>query len=280
LTKILFAGDLHGSWTHLNKVFYRAQEVEADLIFQVGDFGWGWSFEGPMYVLDGRVINAPENGALKFRNDWFSEKVADLVRETGIKFYWIDGNHENHTGLRFVISHLIPESDGTYQINPGVFYIPRGTMMEWDGAKFLCCGGASSVDKNYRTEGVSWWPEEELTLEEVDRCIALGKSDFLVTHDFPWEVTVVDRHLDPYWGEERAAATAHHRQMISNIAYACDPKVVLHGHLHKSYNEVITINNHDVLVRGLDCDATPLQDSTCLLTVENGKWDGEDETDV
>lgn len=40
----------------------------------------------------------------------------------------------------------------------------------------------------YRAEGISWWPEEELSIQELYQCIdthVMMKPDIMVTHDCP-----------------------------------------------------------------------------------------------
>ena len=251
--KLLLAGDTHGSTYHMNNVFAHACRVEADVIFQLGDFGFGWS--------------ASVAGV-----DDFTHDVSQLTERTGVPCYWLPGNHEGYWALAALLARLEPEADGTFQTAPGVFYVPRGTMLEWDGIRFLCCGGATSVDRDYRKPGESWWPEEMLTEEDVQKCIAATKenpADVLLSHDFPFEITVVDRHLAPHWGERAQADTIASRQRVSRILDASGARYAYHGHLHLKYDESMkTISGRDVEVHGLDCDGTPMSTSTLLLDTE------------
>jgi hypothetical protein len=53
-------------------------------------------------------------------------------------------------------------------------------------------GGAWSIDHALRTEGVSWWADEELSMEELYRMIAIYeqvKPRVMITHDCPQEVS-------------------------------------------------------------------------------------------
>jgi hypothetical protein len=55
-------------------------------------------------------------------------------------------------------------------------------------------GGALSIDKAHRTEGLNWWVDEELSIQEMnsifDKYIK-EKPDIMVTHDCPEEIAVM-----------------------------------------------------------------------------------------
>lgn len=64
----------------------------------------------------------------------------------------------------------------------------RGQVFELDGKTYFTMGGASSVDRDLRVEGESWWPRELPGEEEFDtaraRLADAGWSvDYVVTHD-------------------------------------------------------------------------------------------------
>ena len=252
--KILILGDIHANKGHAKRVFEYAQEVEADLIIQVGD--WGYAFSRTQYKGTGGKIECE-----------FTHYVSELVKDFGIPVKWLGGNHENYEFLQNTLDELTPETDGTYELYPGLFYIPRGTKLEYDGVRFLTCGGAVSVDKKTRINFVSWWKAEAITQKDIDKCAQAGKADVLLTHDLPLEVTVIDRHLDPYWGEEAARGTYQNRFAISEILKASGARLHLHGHLHHSYSEIIKIP-YPVKVIGLDMDGNPMHDCTYLYNTE------------
>jgi Icc-related predicted phosphoesterase len=262
LIKLLLAGDWHGDVNHMRGVYAKACRVEADIIVQLGDFGYGWrrsQFKGT-----GGMVECT-----------FVEQVEKMVKETGIPCYWLDGNHENFDFLYEVeLPRRTPEPDGTYQLREGVFYMPRGTMMHWGGYRFLICGGATSLDRAEREPGYSWWWQEALTDEDVEKCKAQGRADFLLTHDFPIECTIRDRHLDPYWGPEAMHATMENRKRVSQVLAACKARAVIHGHLHRAYSEQIMPDGRTaVWVYGLDCNSmrghyTTMVDSTQLINTE------------
>lgn len=53
-------------------------------------------------------------------------------------------------------------------------------------------GGAWSIDYAMRTPGINWWPDEELSYEELDRVFDLyvhNKPRVMITHDCPTHVS-------------------------------------------------------------------------------------------
>lgn len=249
--KILFAGDVHGDIGHIRNVFAHACRVEADAIFQVGDFNYGFyrsQFKGTGGRVECEVTHA----------------VSKLVEKTEIPFYVIDGNHEDFDVLGAALEGLMPEEDGTYQLYPNVFYVPRGTILEWSGVKFMCVGGAASVDRKTRTPYVDWFPQETITDADVDKAIQAGKADVLVSHDAPFESKIVDKHLNPYWGQQAVEDTYTNRHRLSMILNKCGASMVIHGHLHYHY---VAMNGR-MTIRGLNMNGHPMIESTWLFDTE------------
>jgi hypothetical protein len=59
-------------------------------------------------------------------------------------------------------------------------------------------GGAWSIDKDWRVEDVSWWPDEELPYDELDKAYQLyvqSKPQIVATHEAPSKAayTMLDR---------------------------------------------------------------------------------------
>lgn len=251
--KILIAGDTHGNEKHIERVFSHAQNEECELIIQVGDFGYGWSFD-------------PAG------NDRFSLRCAELVDQTGIEIWWLGGNHENYDDLYAKIGDDLPKG---FEMFPGVVYLGRGYSFVLDDVKFLACGGAVSVDRRMRVPYVSWWPQEAINNVDIERCKVAGKVDVLLTHDFAWESDIVDRHLDSYWGEVAQRDTEANRRRVSEILHNCDADRMFHGHLHHFYSEMLSYSHggmtrdiHRTHVSGLGKDMDPLWKSTMIFDTE------------
>lgn len=257
-TSLLVAGDWHGDPVHAMYCFEQALNNNVDAIFQVGDFGF-WE-------------HMPNGGS-------FLDVVSTLAVENDMPCYWIDGNHESHTLLRALYGpggrkhKMTPE--GFWEIRPGLFYVPRGTRWVWNGAHLMGLGGAYSVDKDYRLareQGIAsprwgwtweharvhpatgpntmWWPEEELTDDEV--AVALADPtplDVLFTHDKP-------RAAAPKWNRKNILECFPNQDKIQTVVNALKPKLLVHGHLHFPYQDQIRCGENDehTLVMGLHCN--------------------------
>lgn len=105
---------------------------------------------------------------------------------------WIDGNHEN---FDLIEDYPVEKWHGgkVHFIEDDIIHLMRGQVFEIEGKTFLTMGGAYSIDKLRRREGIDWWPEEIPTNEELkegiqnvnkyDCCI-----DYVLTHTAPYEV--------------------------------------------------------------------------------------------
>lgn len=164
--KFLILGDVHACWTDLNVTIARAIREHPDIthIVQVGDLGYGnWGGgEKPF----------------KASRSYMSEEEMEVYQRA--EKLWLDGNHENFDQL---------EADGGSWM-PDWTHMPRGSVLEVDGYRMMFFGGATSSDKHMRTEGQSWWRQENITyaqvmntLEKVD-----GKLDAIFSHEHPSSV--------------------------------------------------------------------------------------------
>jgi hypothetical protein len=157
----------------------------------------------------------------------------DAIVQLGDFGYW---EHRPGGGryLRHVAERLAAKGlwcDGFWTIRPNLFYAPRGLRWTWAGVRFLAMGGAYSIDKRYRVEGESWWPEETITEGEVVQACEGGPVDVLLAHDAPWgaegvmgEETVGDKDSFP---ESEA-----NRRRLRAVVDAVTPSLLVHGHYH------------------------------------------------
>lgn len=68
----------------------------------------------------------------------------------------------------------------------------RGENYYIEDNLFFVMDGGYSIDKSYRTEGVSWWPQEMLSEEEYNNAIEILKKinfhvEYIITHTAPSE---------------------------------------------------------------------------------------------
>ena len=103
--------------------------------------------------------------------------------EWGRSCWFVDGNHEDFGQLAQLAAAIVP--DGRNEIRPNILHLPRGYRWEWHGLTWLACGGGVSLDEAGRTEGIDWWPQEEITSGQEAAIIAGGHADVMVCHDCP-----------------------------------------------------------------------------------------------
>ena len=163
--RILVAGDWHGNEDWALSVIRRIPGMLAAeprrLIVQLGDFGVWPDQAGQDYLA----------------------RVSALLGEVNAELWFIDGNHEDFPQLARLASDTTP--DGRVLVRPGLFHLPRGYRWTWHGLGWLACGGGVSLDRAQRTEGVDWWPDEEITDRTEAGIVAAGHADVLVSHDCP-----------------------------------------------------------------------------------------------
>lgn len=119
--------------------------------------------------------------------------IWDLQKEYGEeKVVVLKGNHENFAQLN---SYSVDTWNGgkVHFVENRIIHLMRGQVFEIDATRFFTFGGAYSIDKIYRTEGLSWFPEEIPNRKEYEEgWHNLEKVDFqvdyILTHSGPREV--------------------------------------------------------------------------------------------
>ena len=124
--------------------------------------------------------------------------------------YFIAGNHDNYENMH-------PNGIIAPQYHQGIYCIP----------------GASSIDRNRRTMGVNWFPQEELSypaLVGAIRTVKETQPKFIASHDCPSSVA-----------EELFDILDHSKTRIAlqAVLEACKPTVWIFGHHHKSVRKEI-----------------------------------------
>jgi hypothetical protein len=208
---VVLAGDWHGSTAQAMNVIYHAVREDIKTIIQLGDFGI-WADDKP-----------------------YLNKLEKKLAEHDIVLYFIDGNHENFPRLY----DKKAQEDGTRKVRDHIIHLPRGFRFTWEGHSVLALGGAASIDKPFRCEGRSWWPEELLTEDDVQAAIAGGKVDILLAHDSPLTApnSVTDdpngqAEASRYFGGDMVMMCNEHRRTLQRVTDVVTPRLVFHGHYH------------------------------------------------
>ena len=99
---------------------------------------------------------------------------------------FIDGNHENFDLLNSFPIEMW--NDGKiHRIRNNIIHLMRGQVYEIEGKKIFTMGGATSVDRAYRTEYISWWKDEFITYSNMQIAYdnlkkVKNKVDYIITH--------------------------------------------------------------------------------------------------
>lgn len=169
MSRVFVTGDLHSQkWIHKfsMEAFPEQRDLtKEDFVIICGDFGCIWDGgRQDQYMLD-----------------WLSRRSFTTL--------FVDGNHEC---FPLLYSYPVKEWMGgkVHAVSPSIMHLMRGQVYIINGVKVFTMGGALSIDKHKRKEGVSWWPEEMPSDAEYDEAFEnLGhhgwKVNFVFTHDAP-----------------------------------------------------------------------------------------------
>lgn len=249
--EVMFAGDWHAYTDQATRVVASAHQAGIKHIIQAGDFGIWRDRHSVKFVKN---LNA-------------------FAGQYGVHIYFVDGNHEDHPFLR----QFPQNEDGTLRVQEHISYLPRGFRWEWNTVRYMAMGGAYSVDRQWRDIGYSWFPEEEISDDEVKQAIQDPTPvDVLISHDSPTGAPnpVTD---DPYtqavgirnFGEYAIQQAELHRNQLLRVTNVVDPVLIIHGHYHKpgqkQYRRPATGTLCDVV--SLDEGSAQLHNHTITITL-------------
>ena len=221
---ILFSGDFHANasneLSHITKnnlVKKYKKERFNDIRYHVilGDGAFLW----------------PNN----YKTDRFNYKVLAF---RPFPVLCVLGNHEPIYGMSNIPEVDIGLGETVYQIQavPFVAYLKRGKVYTIDGIKFLVLGGALSVDKSYRTQGITWWEKEYWSQEEKNDLFKLLESentfDFVLSHTGPDHINMklFEYRLSSFSGEMNDAVAFMNDDIHEKIKF----KEWWCGHFHQN----------------------------------------------
>lgn len=192
---------------HAKRMVQIANRKNIKVIMQVGDFGyWEHEADGVTYL----------------------DTVNEECRKTGVKLYFVAGNHENWDRLDWMEKNNPKTFQGMTIVRSHIRYTGRVKRWKVDDRWFQAVGGAVSVDRGgaHRKLGVGWWAQEQVPERVVYGLEKAGRqSDYLLTHDAPTCAPFRFRlKNDP--------DSQMHRQLMNRIGAVVKPKLWFHGHYH------------------------------------------------
>lgn len=166
--RILYLGDIHGKF-YLIEQYIKIYEIKNAHIIQVGDFGVGFA----TIEKEKRILSA----------------LNQVLIKNNVIVWAIRGNHD-----------FKPHFDNDPFGLSNIHLVKDYTVLNLEGKKILCIGGAVSVDRNLRKtnkqlQGIhvdytktygfhSWWPDEIFVLDEQNLAEMRG-INIVVTHTCP-----------------------------------------------------------------------------------------------
>lgn len=166
------------------------------------------------------------------------------------------GNHENFERI-----YQLPMVDKfgakVYKYSKKVFILQHGNIYNIEGKNFFVFGGALSIDKHLRQEGISWWKEEIPSYADFKRAsLALeenkDKIDYVITHTFPTSIVEKINDLTSFSLSNLKDPTCFMLDALKEIILDFEtlPKTWFGGHFHfdqefeeKGVNYQVLFNN-------------------------------------
>lgn len=158
---ILVTGDTHGNTKKLQNINYGGMTKE-DYLIILGDFG---------FIFDA---------------DRYERQLLDKLNELPPTILFVDGNHENFDEL-YTYPKETWNGGQISKIRSSIYHLHRGEVFTIGSKKFFVMGGGYSIDKAWRKEGISWWPQEMPSKEEYINGLTNLKKvncevDYILTH--------------------------------------------------------------------------------------------------
>lgn len=182
-------GDIHGGYESykLTAPYFPNQPLltAQDTVIICGDFGFPFRSSDACPEAESSPDPQIRHYRAVYRQwmDWCSAQPYTIA--------FVDGNHDNHpywagqpTGFwNGGMVHRSPDA-------PNLIHLMRGEVYTIEGKNVWCFGGAESIDRTLRTEGLDWWPEEIASYDEMQHGLQTlsahdNRVDVIITHTMP-----------------------------------------------------------------------------------------------
>lgn len=243
MTKVMLIGDTHSDAIFTANALKAAKLNDVTVVIQLGDFGYSWDA------------------------NQLASITAWLLRDTSHRFYWLDGNHDQHDDIDAFMEGSPKDApfnmrdtviDGKVFPNR-MYYLPRGSVFEVGDTTLLALGGAYSIDREYRRTGSSYWPQELIAPADEMRAISNGEGGevhIMVTHDMPC-IPVIERDMASV-GYKNDAISKGNRVALSRVIDHVRPQELYHGHMHRRHDSLYeTPEGWQVRVHGIGANVNP-----------------------
>lgn len=220
--QILALGDTH-DLSIISRILDR-HDLKDCVLIHVGDAGEGFG-KNPV-ERDSPILFNLVNQNLELRN---------------VKLLIIRGNHSNPS--YFDPNHFFNKNLSNVE------FVQDYSYKTINNKKFLFAGGAVSIDRQLRVDGVDYWKNEIFVLP--DNLESLDHCDVLITHSCPTEAPPYGFDNIKGWFKNDLTLKEElikERQDISKLVKQVQPSQVYYGHFHTVISERID----GIYYRGLD----------------------------
>lgn len=202
---IYIVGDTHRMLDNevLTEKYFKKHNINIDDIevaIVLGDFGVPW------------VSNYEDD---------IDSKIIKAYAKLPFNILAVPGNHDNYDFINNVAMQQKMYGDVVYRVSSNVFYLKRGAIYTISDKTFLCLGGAHSIDKSFRTPRISWWPEEQWSVQEEYFLFknlkkTNNKVDYVISHTGPSKII---EQLDPRFAADIENIMSDHNVAICDYIY-------------------------------------------------------------
>ncbi len=226
-SRVAVCGDWHGNtaWLRTLAPAIRALAPDITTVLQAGD--WAMDLDASDAILGAAGI----------------ERVLVTL-----------GNHEP---WHEVTTALAAHPGSAVRVSARTWLLPRPYWLRIAGRQILSLGGATSVDRAWRTPGRDWWSDEAITDDQVAAAIAGGAAEVMITHESPAGTPVravreVLRTNPLRFPDGARAESAASRERVTRVWDSVRPSLLLHGHMHVPGGGM-TDDGRQVTSLGQDC---------------------------
>lgn len=212
---MIFVGDIHGNFRKFLSDLKNNSYKDTTLL-QVGDFGVGFRSLDQEYAL--------------------IEPINALLKENNNILYVFRGNHDNpdyFENCPFDFSNIK--------------FLKDFSIISIENKNILTLGGAISIDRMTRKQGITYWKGEEIPyiIPDIKDIVPEGMLvDIVCTHSCPsfvWPTEInevvknfmkIDKPLEHELINERKRLDLFYNKILDYNGYP--PKLWIYGHMHKT----------------------------------------------
>jgi predicted phosphodiesterase len=177
--------------------------------------GQGWLHKDMLSNRYGHFDYSVQIGDLGFKYDYLKDLDSNVHKFFG-------GNHDNYNLINNVPHNL------------GDFGQLKFGDTSFNDVFFM--RGAYSIDKSSRIEGLSWWPEEEMSYSTLKKCIKEYKDvrpKYVLSHTCPGFL------VSYLIGANRALLNTKTNEAMDQMFDVHQPQLWVFGHFHMNFMKIV-----------------------------------------